>query len=73
MLTLEKNVDSFLTDYLIPPEKIWQPSDFLPNPQSNSFMNEVEEIRALSKELGDDFWISLVGEQSTDQNLLQIE
>ena len=69
MLTLEKNVDSFLTDYLIPPEKIWQPSDFLPNPQSNSFMNEVEEIRALSKELGDDFWISLVGDMITEEAL----
>lgn len=69
MLTLEKNVDSFLTDYLIPPEKIWQPSDFLPNPQSNSFMNEVEEIRELSKELGDDFWISLVGDMITEEAL----
>jgi len=69
MLTLEKNIDSFLTDYLIPPEKIWQPSDFLPNPQANSFMNEVEEIRELSKDLGDDFWISLVGDMITEEAL----
>ena len=69
MLTLEKNVGTFLNDYLIPPEKIWQPTDFLPNPQSDSFMNEVEEIRELSKELGDDFWISLVGDMITEEAL----
>jgi acyl-[acyl-carrier-protein] desaturase len=28
---LEKNVDSYVDQYLIPVEKIWQPSDFLPN------------------------------------------
>jgi len=69
MLTLEKNVGTFLNDYLIPPEKIWQPTDFLPNPQSDSFMHEVEEIRELSKELGNDFWISLVGDMITEEAL----
>ena len=69
MLTLEKNVGTFLNDYLIPPEKIWQPTDFLPNPQSDSFMDEVEEIRELSKDLGNDFWISLVGDMITEEAL----
>jgi len=31
MLTLEKSMDSFMEKYLIPAEKIWQPTDFLPN------------------------------------------
>ncbi len=69
MLTLEKNVDLFTKDYLIQPEKIWQPSDFLPNPQSDSFMNEVEEIREISKDLGNDFWITLVGDMITEEAL----
>jgi len=69
MQTLEKKVDIFTKDYLIQPEIIWQPSDFLPNPQSNSFMNEVEEIREISKELGNDFWISLVGDMITEEAL----
>ena len=69
MQTLEKNVDSFLDDYLIPPEKIWQPSDFLPNPQSDSFMEEVREIREISKDLGNDFWITLVGDMITEEAL----
>jgi acyl-[acyl-carrier-protein] desaturase len=69
MQTLEKKVDIFTKDYLIEPEIIWQPSDFLPNPQSNSFMSEVEEIREISKELGNDFWISLVGDMITEEAL----
>ena len=69
MQTLEKNVDSFLNDYLIPPEKIWQPSDFLPNPQSDTFMEEVREIREISKDLGNDFWITLVGDMITEEAL----
>lgn len=69
MLTLEKNVETFLEDYLIPPEKIWQPSDFLPNPQADGFMEEVREIREISKDLGDDFWITLVGDMITEEAL----
>ncbi len=69
MLTLEKNVDLFTKDYLIQPEKIWQPSDFLPNPQSDSFMDEVEEIREISKDLDNDFWITLVGDMITEEAL----
>ena len=30
MKTLEKNIDSFIDSFLIPAEKIWQPTDFLP-------------------------------------------
>jgi len=69
MQTLEKKVDIFTKDYLIKPEIIWQPSDFLPNPQSDSFINEVEEIRELSKDLSNDFWISLVGDMITEEAL----
>jgi len=69
MQTLEKNVEIFTKDYLIQPEIIWQPSDFLPNPQSNTFMEEVKEIREISKDLGNDFWISLVGDMVTEEAL----
>ena len=31
MQYLEKNVDSFVDQFLIPVENIWQPSDMLPN------------------------------------------
>ena len=41
MLNLEKSMQSFMDRYLIPPEKIWQPTDFLPNSQKDSFISEV--------------------------------
>ena len=31
MLSLEKNIDLFVDKFLIPAEKIWKPTDFLPN------------------------------------------
>jgi len=69
MKTLEKDVDYFQENYLIEPEKIWQPSDFLPDSQGANFLTEIEEIRELSKELNDDFWVSLVGDMITEEAL----
>jgi acyl-[acyl-carrier-protein] desaturase len=69
MQTLEKNIDSFVEKFLIVPEKIWQPTDFLPNSQKDTFISEVEEIRELSKELHDDFWVVLVGDTITEEAL----
>lgn len=69
MLNLEKNIESTFGKFLIAPEEIWQPTDFLPNPQSDTFLEEVKEIRELSKELDDDFWISLVGDMITEEAL----
>lgn len=69
MKTIEKNIDGLVDNFLISPEKIWQPTDFLPNSQSENFINEVEEIRELSKELDDDFWVCLVGDTITEEAL----
>jgi acyl-[acyl-carrier-protein] desaturase len=69
MQTLEKNIDTFVDNFLISPEKIWQPTDFLPNSQKDTFISEVEEIRELSKELDDDFWVVLVGDTITEEAL----
>lgn len=69
MQTIEKNIDYLVDNFLIAPEKIWQPTDFLPNPQGENFMDEVQEIRELSKELDDDFWVCLVGDTITEEAL----
>jgi acyl-[acyl-carrier-protein] desaturase len=69
MLTLEKGIDTFVDKFLITPEKIWQPTDFLPNSQKDTFIDEVKEIRELSKELDDDFWVVLVGDTITEEAL----
>jgi len=69
MLTLEKNIDTFVEKYLITPEKVWQPTDFLPNSQSDNFLEEIKEIQELSKDLNDDFWTVLVGDTITEEAL----
>ena len=69
MKTLEKNIDTFVDRFLIPAEKIWQPTDFLPNSQKDSFIEEIKEIQELSKDLDDDFWTVLVGDTITEEAL----
>ena len=69
MQFLEKNVDSFVDQFLIPVEKIWQPSDFLPNSESDTFLDEVKELREIAKDLPYDFWVALVGDTITEEAL----
>ena len=69
MQFLEKNVDSFVEQYLIPVEKIWQPTDFLPNSQGDNCFEEVRELREIAKELPYDFWVTLVGDTITEEAL----
>ncbi|WP_163401272.1 acyl-ACP desaturase [Flavobacterium fluviatile] len=69
MQFLEKNVDSFVEQYLIPVETIWQPTDFLPNSQGENFFEEVKELREIAKELPYDFWVTLVGDTITEEAL----
>ena len=69
MQTLEKNIDVFVDKFLIPAEKIWQPTDFLPNSQKDTFIDEVKEIQEISKELDDDFWVVMVGDTITEEAL----
>ncbi len=69
MKTLEQNIDSFVEKFLITPETIWQPTDFLPDSQSDNFLEEIKEIQELSKDLDDDFWVVLVGDIITEEAL----
>ncbi|MEH6534783.1 MAG: acyl-ACP desaturase [Psychroserpens sp.] len=69
MQHLEKDVDQLIEKYLIPVDNIWQPTDFLPNSESDNFYDEVKEIRELSKELPYDFWVVLVGDMITEEAL----
>ena len=69
MQTIEKNIDYLVDNFLISPDKIWQPTDFLPNPQGNNFIDEVKEIREISKDFDDDFWVCMVGDTITEEAL----
>jgi len=69
MQFLEKNIDSFVDTYLLPVEKIWQPSDLLPNSEKETFLDDVTELREIAKELPYDFWVVLVGDTITEEAL----
>lgn len=69
MQQLEPKVNGFIEDYLIPVDSIWQPTDFLPNSQADTFFDEVTELRELAKELPYDFWVVLVGDTITEEAL----
>ncbi|HEY0047041.1 MAG TPA: acyl-ACP desaturase [Flavobacterium sp.] len=69
MQFLEKSIDSFVDQYLIPTEKIWQPTDFLPDSQSEEFFDQVKELREIAKDLPYDFWVVMVGDTITEEAL----
>ena len=69
MQFLEKDIDTYMDKFLVPADKIWQPTDFLPNSQSDSFFEEIKELQELSKDLPDDFWITLIGDTITEEAL----
>ena len=69
MQFLENKVEGFMEQYLIPVEKIWQPSDFLPNSESDTFFEDVKELRELAKDLPYDFWVAMVGDTITEEAL----
>lgn len=69
MQFLEKKVDSFVDQFLIPVEKIWQPSDLLPDSENENFLEAVTELREIAKELPYDFWVVLVGDTITEEAL----
>ena len=69
MQLLEKKIDSFMEEFLIPVEKIWQPTDLLPDSQNENFLEEVKELREIAKDLPYDFWVTLVGDTITEEAL----
>ncbi|TGD58722.1 acyl-ACP desaturase [Flavobacterium humi] len=69
MQLLEKDIDTFVENYLIPVEKIWQPSDLLPDSEKDTFFEDVKELREIAKELPYDFWVVLVGDTITEEAL----
>ena len=69
MQLLERKIDSFMEEFLIPVEKIWQPTDLLPDSNNENFLEEVKELREISKDLPYDFWVTLVGDTITEEAL----
>ena len=61
----EKNILTLLK----PVEKCWQPQDFLPDPASDGFHEQVKELRERANEIPDDYFVVLVGDMITEEAL----
>lgn len=51
------------------PSKNWQPQDFLPDPSSDTFIDEVIELRERTRNIPDDTLICLAGDLITEEAL----
>lgn len=67
--SLENWADENILVYLKPVEKCWQPQDFLPDPASEGFYDQVKELRERAKEIPDDYFVVLVGDMITEEAL----
>ncbi|XP_030480735.2 stearoyl-[acyl-carrier-protein] 9-desaturase, chloroplastic [Cannabis sativa] len=54
---------------LKPVEQSWQPQDFLPEPTSEEFAEQVKELRERTKEVPNDYFVVLVGNMITEEAL----
>ncbi|MGE0811899.1 MAG: acyl-ACP desaturase [Vicinamibacterales bacterium] len=54
---------------LPPPERAWQPSDYLPDLAAEDWQGELSEFRARARALPDDLLVVLVGDMVTEEAL----
>lgn len=67
--SLEDWAEENILVHLKPVEKCWQPQDFLPEPESEGFLESVEELRKRAKEIPDEYFVCLVGDMITEEAL----
>ncbi|KAL8159366.1 hypothetical protein V2J09_000903 [Rumex salicifolius] len=67
--SLEGWAEQNLLVHLKPVEKCWQPQDFLPDPASEGFEEQIRELRARTKEIPDEYFVVLVGDMITEEAL----
>ncbi|KAF9674523.1 hypothetical protein SADUNF_Sadunf10G0136000 [Salix dunnii] len=67
--SMENWAEENLLALLKPVESCWQPQDFLPEPESDGFYEQVKELRERARELPDDYFVVLVGDMITEEAL----
>ncbi|KAL1535395.1 Stearoyl-[acyl-carrier-protein] 9-desaturase 7, chloroplastic [Salvia divinorum] len=67
--SMEGWAEDNLLIHLKPVEKCWQPQDFLPDPASDGFHEQLKELKERAKEIPDDYLVVLVGEMITEEAL----
>ena len=73
MRSMADQVENFISSYLTPVEKIWQPIDFLPDPSSENFKYDVEELQNYAQEMDYDLFVTLIGDCITEEALPSYE
>ena len=72
-LELVGSIDAHLASTILPilkdTAKIWQPADFLPDPASDTFIEEVTQLRERTAQLPDDYLVVLIGDLVTEEAL----
>ncbi|XP_022131679.1 acyl-[acyl-carrier-protein] desaturase, chloroplastic [Momordica charantia] len=67
--SMENWAEENILVHLKPVERCWQPQDFLPDPASDGFHEQVMELRERAKEIPDDYFVVLVGDMITEEAL----
>ncbi|CAM0876918.1 unnamed protein product [Alopecurus aequalis] len=67
--SLNKWAEDNILVLLKPVEKSWQPQDYLPDPSSDGFYDEVKGLRERAKEIPDEYLVCLVGDMVTEEAL----
>ncbi len=69
MKFLGQDIDTMISDYLKNIDENWQPSDFLPESNSENFTDQIKELQLQCKELPYDYLVVLVGDVITEEAL----
>jgi acyl-[acyl-carrier-protein] desaturase len=69
MLELAKFLPDWISKYLKPIDTNWQPTDFLPDVNSDDFYLKVEEIKELCAQMEYDLFVTLIGDTITEEAL----
>lgn len=67
--SMEEWAEHNILTQLRPIEKSWQPQDFLPDPCSDGFIDQIKDLRDQASEIPDDYYVCLVGDMITEEAL----
>ena len=65
---IEPDVDENL-DLLVPVDRAWQPTDYLPDLEAENWREQVERFRETAQTISDELLVVLVGDMVTEEAL----
>eukprot|EP01023_Acetabularia_acetabulum_P017899 TRINITY_DN18_c7_g1_i1.p1 TRINITY_DN18_c7_g1~~TRINITY_DN18_c7_g1_i1.p1 ORF type:complete len:402 (+),score=71.58 TRINITY_DN18_c7_g1_i1:167-1372(+) len=72
-LDVLQSMDGYVTENilakLLTVKDSWQPSDYLPDPAAEDFIDQVKDLRARAAQLPDDYLVVLAGDMITEEAL----